>query len=682
MSADKNIDNNKDLFNIYTGISDKLEEFNSNNIINTNNRKSNSKNNTFFSLDGIIECENKENQKTNAINKDSVSLTSYGDFILISDNREEYKKMILDKARKKIWRAVEKIKASKSKNIDIIFNDPSSSKWYIINPDESKFKFFFNAVINLLLFVDFILTPFEYWVYESKYKFIRIVIFDSFFTLEIFLNFFTSYYDTVNKYYITDIKKIFIHYLKTSFIINVLYVTPFYIFYPRAEILRLIKLYRYPTVNNKIKFFSTFILSFIIKNITICTQIVRVLTFFLSICYIVHVCSCFYSFLGLKFTNSWIWAHSDLLNNQNILDIYISSYYFLTETLSSTGYGDLTPVNTAEILFIMFCQIINCGLYAYLLSNILDILLNKEHSTTYKIRADQINLESWIIYYMKKLPASSKNSNLHRNKIWDDTKKYFELYYDSTKNFKWLNSNNFILQMKPSERKALLNQAFSSIWSKFSKFFGLYLKFSTKFEIIKNFKTEIEITDTEITKMNKIYFIDKGIINVYKNGNFTYSLNEGGFFGIETLLKYFSDKKNIKVLYKVAEECPYVILFSINLKILINEILNYDGKGFQSIIDLANNYVNEVLMRDEKENFNMNEKNEDVIDTTDNNKLEKEKYEVNIDLLKPGCIPMLENKIKEYKRAENLIKETETKEELMDKQINFLDKYMNKIIKI
>ena len=86
MSADKNTDNNKDLFNIYTGISDKLEESNSNNIINTNNRKSNSKNNTFFSLDGIIECENKENQKTNAINKDSVSLTSYGDFILISDN--------------------------------------------------------------------------------------------------------------------------------------------------------------------------------------------------------------------------------------------------------------------------------------------------------------------------------------------------------------------------------------------------------------------------------------------------------------------------------------------------------------------------------------------------------------------------------------------------------------------
>ena len=682
MSTNKNTDNNKDLFNIYTGISDKLEESKQNTNIIQTSRKSNTSNNNYFSLDEIIERESKENQKINVEINDPIPLTSYGDFILMSDNRDEYKKMIIDKGRKKVWRAVEKIRASKSKNIDLKFNDPSSSKWYIINPDQNKFKFFFNAIINLLLFFDFIFTPFEYWVHESKYKFIRITIFDSFFTLEIFLNFFTSYYDTVNKYYITDIKKIFINYLKTGFIINILYVTPFYIFYPKAEIIRLIKLYRYPTVNNKIKFFSTFLLSYIIKNLSICTQIVRVFTFFLSICYIIHVCSCFYSFLGLKFANSWIWAYSDLLNNQSFLDVYISSYYFLTETLSSTGYGDFTPVNTAELLFIMFCEIINCGLYAYLLSNILDILLNKDHSKNYKLRADQINLESWIIYYMKKLPASSRNDNLHRNKIWDDTKKYFELYYDSTKNFKWLTSNDFIMQMKPSQREELITHALSKIWRKFFKFFELPLKFSTKFEIIKNLKTEIEISETEITKMTKIYFIDKGIINVFKNGTLLYPLTEGSFFGIETLLKNCNDNQNVKISYKVSAECPYVILFSIDFKILINDILNYDGKAFQSIIDLANNYVNDVLMRDEKNNFSKIDKNENIIDTTNDNKIEKEKYEVNINFLKPGCISMLENKINEYKRAENLIDETEVKEELMDKQINFLDKYLTKVIKI
>ena len=83
-----------------------------------------------------------------------------------------------------------------------------------------------------------------------------------------------------------------------------------------------------------------------------------------------------------------------LFRLNDIVDIYVSSYYFLAETLSSTGYGYLTPSNYAELAFIMFCEIINCGLYAYLLSNILDILLNKDNSNSYKFRVNQLNLEN------------------------------------------------------------------------------------------------------------------------------------------------------------------------------------------------------------------------------------------------------------------------------------------------
>ena len=102
---------------------------------------------------------------------------------------------------------------------------------------------------------------------------------------------------------------------------------------------------------------------------------------------------------------------------------------------------------------------ITCGLYAYLLSNILDVLLNKENSSSYNYRANQLDLENWILYYMKKLPASSKNDNLHRNKIWDETKKYFELYYNPTKNLNWVKDKNFIMNMKPRDRNELMMKA-------------------------------------------------------------------------------------------------------------------------------------------------------------------------------------------------------------------------------
>ena len=689
----------QELFNKYNEIS---------NNINDNKKKS------------FIDSRNRVNSISGASNNDE-TLSSFGGYVLMMDNKEEYKKMILNKGRTKVWKAIHKIRHSK--DINKIFKDPSLTKWYIINPDQNKIKPFFDALFCLLLYIDFILSPFEFFVYQYDYKYRRIIIFDVFFVLEIISNFFISYYDIENKFYITDIKKISIHYLKSGFVPSFLYVFPFYIFNSQFEIMRLIKLYRYPYVNNKIKKLSTWLLTLIIKNITIASEIVRVFTFFLSICYITHVCACFYCFLGFHFKDSWIYAHDDCLDNTSILDIYVSSYYFLTETLSSTGYGDLTPSNNAELSFIMFCEIITCGLYAYLLSNILDILLNKDNSDSYKYRVNQMNLESWIIYYMKKLPASSKNENLHRNKIWEETKKYFEIYYSPSKNFRWIQDKNFISQMKPSHRNELLSNSFKFIFNKFYSFFKRIALLSSKIKIVMNFKTSIQIAQTELInswkKMHKIYFIDKGIINIYRNGHLIYSLTEGYFFGIECILQDESNKQD-KISYKVSEECPYAILYTIDIPFLMKEILNYDSESFAGIINLANYYIdnflngqnNDLFLKERQESLDelnklnhkhrkntKNKKNNDILDISNiintnstiklensnnniltENKEIKNQRKLNIDLVQPGCLPDLDIKLGEHQRADKVVNESNLKIDLIDKQINFINKYINQLV--
>ena len=667
-------------------------------------------------IKSFSDSTNKINNVSLGKSIDDEIATSFGEFVLMMDNKDEYKKSLINNAKNKIWKAINKIK--NADDIKKIYNDPSLTKWYIINPDQNKIKPIFDSLFCLLLYIDFILSPFEFFVYQGDYKFYRITIFDIFFSLEILSNFFTSYYDSLNKYYITDIKKIFINYLKSGFIPSLVYVIPFYLIRSDLEMLRFIKLYRYPYVNNKIKKLSTWLLSFIIKNITICSQIVRVFTFFLSICYIIHVCGCFYCFLGLTFSDSWIYAHSDALDINSITDVYVSSYYFLAETLSSTGYGDLTPANNAELFFIMFCEIINCGLYAYLLSNILDILLNKDNSNSYKFRANQINLESWIMHYMKKLPSSSKKDNLHRNKIWDETKKYFELYYNPTKNFKWIKDNNFVSQMKPSHRNELMQNSFKHIFNKFYSFFKRIHLLSSKIKIVMNFKTSIQVSKTELInnwkKMHKIYFIDKGVVNIYRNGHLIFSLAEGYFFGIESILK---DNIKDKISYKVSEECPYVILYTIDIPFLFKEILNYDSESFIGIINLANFYIeniikeqnnnffirerqesseslgrlnenrNEISIQSENDNID-NINNDDNINTSVNNNNENNiiddknmvrKRKLNLELINPGYLPELENKLNEFKRAEKVVNESILKIDLINKQIDFINKYMDKI---
>ena len=655
------------------------------------------------------DASNKINNIASDKSKDDEIATSFGEFVLMMDNKEEYKKMLINSAKNKIRKVIQKIK--KTKNINKIYKDPSLTKWYIINPDQNKIKPIFDSLFCILLYIDFILSPFEFFVSEGKNKYKRIIIFDVFFSLEIISNFFISYYDTQNKYYITDIKKIFFNYLKGGFIPSIIYVLPFYLIRKDLEMLRFIKIYRYPFVNNKIKRLTTWILSLVVKNITICSQIVRVFTFFLSICYITHVCACFYCFLGLVFKDSWIYAHSEALDINDIVDIYVSSYYFLAETLSSTGYGDLTPSNYAELAFIMFCEIINCGLYAYLLSNILDILLNKDNSNSYKFRVNQLNLENWIMHYMKKLPSSSKKDNLHRNKIWEETKKYFELYYNPTKNFKWIQEKDFISQMKPSQRNELMLKAFSNIFNKFHSFFKRIHLNSSKIKIVMNFKTSIQVSKTEITnnwkKIHKVYFIDKGIIDIFRNGKYFFTLTEGNFFGLESILKYENEKN--KITYRVSDNCQYVILFTIDIPFLFQEILNYDVESFVGIINWSNLYIDNIL---EEQNFPIpsNEKRESIFEidrkssiretnisiksenkliSTDskqdnlneNNLILDEdnfvgKRELNLDLIQPGCLPELDKKLKEYERANKVIDESNLKIDLLNKQLNFINKYL------
>jgi len=621
---------------------------------------------------------------------------SFGEMFAMMDKEEENKNLESDKEIKKNW----KNKNDSSKNNE----DPSSDKCYIINPEQNIYKKIFDAIFYLLLYVDFIFTAFEYFVYHGDYTIYRIICFDIFFTIEIILHFFTSYYDVNNKTYVTDLKKIFINYIKGQFIISILYVFPFYAIYSHLEILRLIKLYQYPNVMTKIRRLSSWLLSHCIKNITLCSQIVRIFTFVISICYISHIMACIYCYLGLTFADGWIYSHLDLILPDSYLDIYIGSYYFIIETLTSTGYGDLTPNCYTEIIFIMFVQLITCGLYAYLLSNILDVLLNKENSVSYQYRSNQLNLENWIIYYLKKLPASSKNDNLHRNKIWDEIKKYFELYYSPTKNLKWITENNFIGQMKPSHRNQILMAAFEPILYKFFSFFAKIKSTSSKIKIILNFKTTIQVANTELNfawkKMHKIYFIDHGSVDIYKNGVLWHTLNEGSFFGIESIL--FNENDDLEISYKVSEQCRYAIFFTIDIPFLVDEILNYDGESFMDILHSAKYFIKKVLNKSNAENdvnslssdnSTVKEENENEINTNHNlinendndliNKINEVKNRnINLDLISPGCLPELDNKIEEYKKAEKIIDESNLKIDLMEKQMNFINKYMEQVKRI
>lgn len=55
---------------------------------------------------------------------------------------------------------------------------------------------------------------------------------------------------------------------------------------------------------------------------------------------------------------------------------YIRSFYYAVTTLTTIGYGDITPVTNAQTIFAIFVELIGAGLYGYIIGNVASLLAN------------------------------------------------------------------------------------------------------------------------------------------------------------------------------------------------------------------------------------------------------------------------------------------------------------------
>lgn len=302
----------------------------------------------------------------------------------------------------------------------------------IILPDTSKWKQRWDFYIVIVLLFVAVTLPYRLAFYEKDDRTWKVVngIVDSSFAVDIILTFFTAIPDYLTNGYITDKKKIALAYLKGWFIIDVISILPldlivanasskimgvlkFGRFARFAKIMRLVKVIRMTRLFRLCKDRNRMARS-AEKFGNVNPIVGRLLIFLLIVACINHFLACLWVMASeIDEENNWLTKYygRDFPKQEHFWRTYALSFYFVTTTVTTVGYGDVTPENMVEKVFCTVMLFVGVVTFSFASGSLSSVITNYDYSQIgFKKKLEQLQFIKKLYHVSDDLYFEIKSS--------------------------------------------------------------------------------------------------------------------------------------------------------------------------------------------------------------------------------------------------------------------------------
>lgn len=307
------------------------------------------------------------------------------------------------------------LKKEKTRRLDIglldsnIINSKSSMYYlkkqssYVFLPN-NRFKKIWDFATLIILFYVMVALPYKYaFLNSNEYQLVFWERFDNFvdmfFMIDLIFNFFTPYVDDHGTLVVSKCK-IAKKYLMFWFWIDLLTIAPIPLFIVEeyanflvfTKLLRLPRLYKITKVSKllkgiksvhevdqadnevgKVKIYQQFFKMY--------PGAERVILNMVAICLCCHLFACFWNFIAGIEGGVDNWVAMQGLNDANQLLLYLTSLYWIAQTITTVGYGDITPNNYIEQIICILAMLAGVIFFSFTIGTLTSLIADMDAKT-------------------------------------------------------------------------------------------------------------------------------------------------------------------------------------------------------------------------------------------------------------------------------------------------------------